>query len=118
MSICTALEIRVTTPTPGLRTVYLRGELDLDTAPQTTAVLDHAISAEGTREITVDLSDLRFIDATGLGVLVQALRQAEKHHMSFRVHDPRGEVDMVLRLCGLADVMGVPEIPLITTDPG
>ena len=118
MDIRAALEVTVTTGARGQRVVGLSGELDLATGPQTTAVLALTVADEDTREIIMDLTDLRFIDANGLGVLIRALRQAEELHRSLRVHNPRGEVDMLLRLTGLAEVLGVPHVPAAPTGPG
>lgn len=100
------------TPAPGRRVVGLNGELDLATGPQAAAVLTLTIDDGETREIILDLTELRFIDANGLGVLVRALRYSESLQRSLRLYNPRGEVDMVLRLSGLAEILGVPHLPV------
>ena len=51
----------------------LDGELDLVTAPLLQKQLDRAKRSKGT--VVIDLSGLRFIDSSGLSVLVQAERQ-------------------------------------------
>ncbi|MBE2315566.1 STAS domain-containing protein [Solirubrobacter sp. CPCC 204708] len=47
----------------------LSGELDLAGAPELTAALNEAQS--GGRALTLDLSELEFIDSSGLGALVR-----------------------------------------------
>lgn len=58
--------------------VHLLGEFDLATAPQFLDKLDPVL-ANGVHRITVDLSDLEFIDSSGLAALMRAaIRQREK----------------------------------------
>jgi anti-sigma B factor antagonist len=47
----------------------VRGELDALSAPELRPVLDRLLD-DGRRDITVDLSDLRLIDSSGVGALV------------------------------------------------
>jgi anti-sigma B factor antagonist len=54
----------------GLSTVLrVRGELDALSCPELRAVVD-TISSMGKRVVTVDLSELRLIDSSGVGVMV------------------------------------------------
>ncbi len=54
--------------------VVVRGELDIDTAPQLREALLGVIS-DGCR-ILVDLEAVEFIDSTGMGILVGGLKRA------------------------------------------
>jgi anti-anti-sigma factor len=65
--------VQVTTAT-GYTLVRVGGEIDLCTAPELRAEVYAAI-AYGARELIVDLTDVTFIDASGLHVLAYALRQ-------------------------------------------
>jgi anti-sigma B factor antagonist/stage II sporulation protein AA (anti-sigma F factor antagonist) len=98
--------------------VRVIGELDMGTAPQLADVLRAAIRSAGAGKIVVDLADLDFIDANGLTVLVDAHRRAGTLGRSLRAREPRGEVDMVLRLTGLAALLQVPDVPVDVGDPG
>jgi anti-anti-sigma factor len=60
----------VVTPTeepPGFR---LAGELDVATAPQLSESLEPALRQGG--DVTLDLSELSFMDSTGLQVLIRS----------------------------------------------
>lgn len=96
--------------------VRLDGELDMATAPQVAAVLETMLASKDHREIVVDLTDLNFIDANGLRVLIVAQRVAATHGRVLRACDPRYEVDLILRLTGVAELLGLPSVPLETTD--
>jgi anti-sigma B factor antagonist len=53
--------------------VSLRGEIDAHTAPKLGSRL-FGLAEDGARGVVVDLSQVTFMDSTGIGVLVNALR--------------------------------------------
>jgi anti-anti-sigma factor len=71
----TAEVFRVELPHPtGTGLVRLIGELDIATAPQLKRLITSLPVGSG-RDVTVDFSDLTYIDAAGLGALLE-VRQA------------------------------------------
>ena len=55
----------------GVRTISVRGELDLSTAPELEGPLNQALeSDEGS--MLIDLSQCEFIDSTGIALIVRA----------------------------------------------
>ncbi len=56
----------------------LRGEIDALTAPKLGSRL-FGLAEEGARGVVIDLSDVTFMDSTGIGVLMNSLR-----HMNLR----------------------------------
>jgi anti-sigma B factor antagonist len=60
----------------GVTSIALTGELDMATAPILSDQLT-AVEQRGSRTIVLDLRDLRFIDSSGLHVLVSAYRRSE-----------------------------------------
>ncbi len=57
------------------REVRVAGELDVYTAPRLREELLAALK-QGEVDVVVDLTELEFIDSTGIGVLVAALKRA------------------------------------------
>ena len=55
----------------GVRTISVRGELDLSTAPELEGPLDKALENDG-GSILIDLSECEFIDSTGIALIVRA----------------------------------------------
>jgi anti-sigma B factor antagonist len=55
----------------GIRAFTVRGELDMNTAPELEKGLEEALSEPGT-SIMLDLSDCEFIDSTGIALIVRA----------------------------------------------
>lgn len=91
----------VTTDTSERSTVLaLRGELDVATAPALESALRAAFGASPT-SMVVDLSDLSFLDSTGIRVLATAARRAESDGCSIVLMAPTQQVLRVLRLTGV-----------------
>ncbi len=84
------------------------GEVDVATAPQLGAVLGQ-VPAEAP-VLVVDLSEVTFIDSTGIGVLVAGWKQIRDAHPddgSMRLVVTRPQIVKVLEITGLNDVFGV-----------
>ena len=60
-----------------VRVVAVRGEIHVSTAPELGRRLGEATDAEGSA-LLLDLSEVEFIDSTGLGVLLNAQRRARR----------------------------------------
>ena len=77
----------------------LSGELDLAGAPELTAALNHAQAAGLT--LTVDLTELEFIDSSGLGVLVRFNNAAVAADYAYTVIAGPPQVHRAFVLSGL-----------------
>ncbi len=79
--------------------VTLAGELDLYNAHEVRRAL-FAAAAESPERLVVDLSHVRFIDSTALGVLVEARRQLANRR-AFLLAAPGLETSRALQISGL-----------------
>jgi anti-sigma B factor antagonist len=61
----------------GWRVLAVRGEIDAYTSPRLREELKRLIDG-GTRRLVVDLQGVEFMDSTGLGVLVSALKRVKE----------------------------------------
>jgi anti-sigma B factor antagonist len=84
----------------------LGGSLDIATSPSLRAALMEAADGEN-HEIIVDLTQLEFLDSTGLGALIGAHKRATEHHGSVRLVAHEGQILRLLRITGLLDVFAV-----------
>ena len=93
--------LRLDTVTNTTETVIIvRGDVDAGTAPQLEAVVDSL--AEDTAVVELDLSELRFLDSTGLGVVAATVRRLETVRGELRLsHVP----PMVHRLLEITDLL-------------
>jgi anti-sigma B factor antagonist len=60
----------------GVRAFTVRGELDMNTAPELERALEEAV-AEENASIMLDLSECEFIDSTGIALIVRAWQKLE-----------------------------------------
>ena len=81
-------------------TIRLSGELDLGNSEQLDAALLDAEASDATR-ILLDVDELRFIDSTGLRVILRATRRAERTGDRLRVTRGKGYVADMFRLTAL-----------------
>ena len=84
----------------------LGGVLDIATSPSLRAALLEAAEAEN-HDIIVNLSQLEFLDSTGLGALIGAHKRATEHHGNLRLVAHEGQILRLLRITGLLDVFEV-----------
>jgi anti-sigma B factor antagonist len=86
-----------------------KGELDLAGAAAFRAVLQDAVDG-ATEALIVDLSDVAFIDSSGLAVIVEADEQMRREQRRLAVVAPRGTAAAVLlTLAGLRRRLNVAE---------
>jgi anti-anti-sigma factor len=86
--------------------VSLEGELDLATSPQLREQLV-ALTERADSVIVVDLTDLAFIDSTGLSVLVMALNRSRASGGSIVLRNPSPSVMRILEITGLVSIFGI-----------
>jgi anti-sigma B factor antagonist len=84
----------------------VNGEVDVYTAP---TLREHILTAigEGARSVVVDLSGVSFMDSTGLGILVGALKRLRQADGALHVVCDSEPVLKIFRVTGLIDVFGV-----------
>jgi anti-sigma B factor antagonist len=84
-------------------TVSLDGELDLAARDSVERAIGEAVHAEGTRTVVVDLSGVRFIDSSGVAMLLKGRRHADAASVAYRVDAASGIVRQVLGLTGVLE---------------
>lgn len=60
----------------GVRTISVRGELDLSTAPDLEGPLEQTLESEE-GSVLIDLSHCEFIDSTGIALIVRAWQRLD-----------------------------------------
>jgi anti-sigma B factor antagonist len=93
------------------RTVRLEGTCDLATAPDLRTALQPLVPPE-VQDLIVDVSALEFIDSTGLGVILGAMRRLREGGGHLRIAGASGTVRRVLEITDLDKV-----IPLVDAEP-
>ena len=88
--------------------VALYGEVDLAVAAELETALEDAI-LESVGAFIIDLSDLDFIESTGLQVLLRARGLLGREDRALAVVCPHGPVRRVFELSGLSELFALYE---------
>jgi anti-sigma B factor antagonist len=88
----------------GRHRLVLTGELDLAPAAELEAMLLR-LCVDGTKEIALDLSKLRFMGSTGLRIVLLAKELCEQHGYEFLLIPGPSNIQRMFELTGLLDVL-------------
>ncbi len=83
-----------------VHTLRLSGELDLATTHRVEAELKR-VEASGAQTIVIDLSDLSFINSTGVHLLVDAEARSRAQSNDLALLRGSAAVQRVLEICGV-----------------
>ncbi len=86
--------------------VHLHGELDMSTAQQLRQELLR-LTSDGATEVTIDLSELEFVDSTGLSVLVTGLKRLREMGGNLALRSPTPGTRRVLEITGLTEIFSI-----------
>lgn len=98
--------VRLDSPGERVTVVTLKGEVDIHTASHFRDVITATIS-QGARAIVIDLTEVAFIDASGLGVVVVAARSLGPGAVALVL--PHVSLIRVFRICGLDRLLEIYE---------
>lgn len=94
-------EVKEQQPRGATRVYALVGELDLATAPNFRDALFAAVRS-GARRLVLDLADLTFIDATGIGALLAVRQLAMASDGALAVANVSTHVARIFHVTGVA----------------
>ena len=90
----------------GWAVLAVGGEVDVATAPRLREKLIELVN-DGQHRIVVDLTDVEFLDSTGLGVLVGALKRVRTHDGDLALVCTESRVLKVFEITGLTKVFAM-----------
>ena len=93
----------------GSRVLTLQGEVDIATVDDLRAVWYRVAEQEAPALIVIDLSEVTFIDASGMGLLVGVRNRQRSHGGNVQLRNAPECVTALLRLAGLLEVFMCPE---------
>src|SRR4051794_1652993 len=99
----------------GAHVLRLRGELDLRTVPKLRMRLAEALE-RGTGPVIIDLTDVTFIDSTGLSALLNALRRLTRAGRGLVLTLHEGPVLRLLRMTRLDSTFALYDSPEAALD--
>lgn len=89
--------------------IMLKGEVDISSAQEFKAQLYEMIG-EGEKDLELFCEELSYIDSTGLGILVGALKRVKEKHNNVYIYRLKENIKKLFRITGLDKVFILEEI--------
>ena len=85
--------------------IAIYGELDEYTAIYTRNELDKLIDGNEMKRVVVDLSELTFMDSTGVGIMIGRFKRLKSKGVPIFIANPSKTVDKIFSMTGLYKIM-------------
>ncbi|MBQ8845266.1 MAG: STAS domain-containing protein [Clostridia bacterium] len=85
--------------------VLLCGELDEYSAKHARETLDEIFLREKFSQIIIDLSELDFMDSTGIGVLIGRYKKMKDKKIPIYICNPSSHAEKIFQMTGLYEIM-------------
>jgi anti-anti-sigma factor len=102
----------------GQAMVNVRGELDIATAERAHVYLRAVLDSDKKGKVILNLAELTFCDAAGLGVLAKVASHARLTGRSVRLTSPRPALIRIMRITGMDTVFPEVRMPALRMVPG
>ncbi|MFG1946596.1 STAS domain-containing protein [Nonomuraea sp. NPDC048826] len=93
--------------TDGTLPVVLRGDIDFTNAARVRETISSAVTEQRPPRVRIEMGQVTFLDSSGVGVLVDAMKAAWAVEAGFKVVNPTPRVFDQLRIAGLLDAFGL-----------
>lgn len=86
-------------------TVRLANELDHSAASKLRGELDALLADASIRRLVLDLRSLKFMDSSGIGLIIGRYKEMARRGGSVAVINPDAHMDRIFRLAGLYELV-------------
>ena len=81
------------------------GELDENSSSYTRETLDEILDKEKYNQVIIDLSELEFMDSTGIGVMIGRYKKLKSKGVPLYLTNPNKHIDKIFEMTGLYKIM-------------
>jgi anti-sigma B factor antagonist len=94
---------------PDRARVFLRGELDLATAPRLHKPVDDLLARNGQHRslVLIDLAEVTFCDSSGLRALLEIRDRCQRVGTTLRLTNVPADIHRIFELTGTASVLNI-----------
>ena len=89
--------------------VYLNGEIDHHSAVIIRSRIDERIIEKSPRRLVLDLSNIDFMDSSGLGLIMGRYAKVKAIGGTFAVQNPNERIVKIFKLAGLEKIVEIKE---------
>src|SRR5262245_51001591 len=91
--------------------ICFSGEMDLSSAQAVDAAVADALLAYHPRHVDLDLTEVRFVDSSGIHALMRCLTRSMKAGCQLAVTNPQPLIYQVLEVTGVVAALAVTPVP-------
>jgi len=85
--------------------IYMCGELDEYSANFVRNQLDYILSNYSYNQIVFDMTDLDFMDSTGIGVLIGRYKKIRGANIPIYIKNTNSHVEKIFKMSGIYEIM-------------
>ena len=85
--------------------LVLSGELDENTSHFAKTNMDNLLEQTNFNQVIIDLSELEFMDSTGVGVLIGRYKKMKEKNIPIFICNPSTHAEKIFKMTGLYDIM-------------
>lgn len=100
------IKVHVRPSDDGSYVVELGGEIDVYTSPKVKDAITDLID-QGHYNLVINLEKVRYIDSTGLGVLIGGLKRVREHGGSVNLVCTNPQIRKIFDITGLVKIFGI-----------
>ncbi|MFP4498845.1 MAG: STAS domain-containing protein [Vulcanimicrobiota bacterium] len=102
------MDIKIDTRSLGehAQVLEVNGEIDVYTSPKVKETISELIEKENYKLI-INLEGVRYIDSTGLGVLIGALKKVREHDGGINLVCNNPQIKKIFNITGLVKIFGI-----------
>ncbi|HEV2261111.1 MAG TPA: STAS domain-containing protein [Candidatus Rubrimentiphilum sp.] len=100
------IKVNVREPKGDTYVVDLSGEIDVYTSPKVKDAIGELID-KGHYNLVINLENVRYIDSTGLGVLIGGLKRVREHGGTVNLVCTNPQIKKIFDITGLVKIFGI-----------
>ena len=100
------IKVNVREVQPDCYAVELSGEIDVYTSPKVKDAITDLID-RGVYHLVINLENVRYIDSTGLGVLIGGLKRVREHGGTVNLVCNNPQIKKIFDITGLVKIFGI-----------
>jgi len=85
--------------------LYLDGELDMNNADSLRKAIDYEIDKKGVKTVVLHLNDLKFIDSSGIGVIIGRYKKLLPLGGQLKITEVPSNIYKILEMSGLPKII-------------
>lgn len=85
--------------------IYLIGELDDCSSAYVRKIIDEKLCGYTYKNVVFDMSNLSFMDSTGIGVLIGRYKYLRNRNINTYISNPTRTIEKIFKMSGIFEIM-------------